>query len=63
MLGLDLMATQRYKDHGIGWMDEAKMCASVDLVNTYMDLPAKVDCADVFTNDYLTKIELPLDVK
>lgn len=63
VLGLDLMATQRYKDNGIGWMDEAKMCASVDLVNAYMDLPAKVDCADVFTNDYLTKIDLPLAVK
>jgi NitT/TauT family transport system substrate-binding protein len=63
LLGLDLMATQRYKDHGIGWMDEAKMCDSVELVNTYMQLPSKVACADVFTNDFLTKIDMPLDVK
>ena len=62
-LGLDLMSTQRYKDNGIGWMEEAKMCSSVDLVNSYMELPSKVACADVFTNDFLTKVDMPLDVK
>lgn len=62
-LGLELMATQRYKDNGIGWMEEAKMCSSVDLVNTYMQLPSQVPCADVFTNDFLTKVDMPLDVK
>ena len=39
MLGLDLMKTDRYAKNGIGWMDEKKMCDSVDLVNTYMGLP------------------------
>lgn len=62
-LGLDLMATQRYKDNGIGWMDEKKMCSSVDLVNTYMGLPQKVECKDIFTNDFLTKVEMPMAVK
>lgn len=62
-LGLDLMATQRYKDHGIGWMDEKKMCGSVDLVNTYMGLPKKVDCNDIYTNDFLTKVEMPMPVQ
>ncbi len=62
-LGLELMATQRYKEHGIGWMEEAKMCSSVDLVNSYMQLPSQVACADVFTNDFLTKVDMPLDVK
>jgi len=62
-LGLDLMATQRYKDNGIGWMDEKKMCASVDLVNTYMGLPKKVECKDIFTNEFLTKVEMPMPVK
>lgn len=62
-LGLELMDTQRYKDNGIGWMEEAKMCASVDLVNTYMGLPEQVTCADVYTNEFLTKVDMPLEVK
>lgn len=58
--GIDLMRTQRYAQHGIGWMDEAKMCHSVDLVNTYMGISNKVDCKKVFTNDFLTKVDLPV---
>src|SRR5207245_1047757 len=42
-LGLDLMRTPRYAANGIGWMEQQKMCASVDLVNTYMGLPRKVE--------------------
>ena len=38
MLGLDLMRTKNYADKGIGWIDDKKMCGSVDLVNTYMGL-------------------------
>jgi NitT/TauT family transport system substrate-binding protein len=59
MMGLELMKTDRYARHGIGWMDDKKMCASVDLVNTYMGVPKKVECQAVFTNEFLTKIELP----
>ncbi|MGE0718009.1 MAG: ABC transporter substrate-binding protein [Alphaproteobacteria bacterium] len=59
MLGLSLMKTPRYAANGIGWMDEKKMCDSVDLVNTYMGLPKKVECAGVFTNAFLTKVEMP----
>ena len=51
-LGLDLMKTPRYATNGIGWMEQQKMCASVDLVNTYMALPRKVECSAVFTNDF-----------
>lgn len=58
-LGLELMNTDRYRENGIGWVDETKMCASVDLVNTYMGLPENVDCKDVFTTEYLTKVEMP----
>lgn len=58
-LGLALMDTDRYKANGIGWVEEAKMCNSVELVNTYMGLPAKVECADVYTVDFLTKVEMP----
>ena len=58
-LGLELMKTDRYKENGIGWIQEKKMCDSVDLVNTYMGLPKKVECRDVFTTDFLTKVEMP----
>lgn len=44
-------------------IDKDKMCASVDLVNTYMELPVKVECADAYDASFLSKVELPLDVK
>jgi NitT/TauT family transport system substrate-binding protein len=59
MMGLELLKTERYARHGIGWMDEGKMCASVELVNTYMGVPTKVECRAVFTNEFLTKVEPP----
>jgi len=63
MMGLELMKTERYAKQGIGWMDEKKMCASVDLVNTYMGVPKKVECRDVFTNEFLAKIEPPKSMR
>jgi NitT/TauT family transport system substrate-binding protein len=59
MLGIELMKTERYAKNGIGWMEPKKMCDSVELVNTYMGLPSKVACDQVYTNEFLTKIELP----
>jgi NitT/TauT family transport system substrate-binding protein len=59
MMGLELMKTDRYAKNGIGWMEEKKMCGSVDLVNTYMGVPTKVACQAVYTNEFLTKVELP----
>ena len=59
MIGLGLMKTERYAKNGIGWIDEKKMCDSVDLVNTYMGLPKKVECKDVFSTEFLTKVEMP----
>lgn len=58
-LGLALMNTDRYKSNGIGWVEQDKMCKSVDLVNTYMGLPTKVDCAEVYTMDFLPKVDMP----
>jgi NitT/TauT family transport system substrate-binding protein len=63
LMGLELMKTERYAQHGIGWMDEKKMCQSVDLVNTYMGAPNKVDCRVAYTNEFLTKIELPKSMR
>ena len=59
MMGLELMKTDRYAQHGIGWIEDKKMCQSVDLVNTYMGVPTKVECKAVYTNEFLTKVELP----
>jgi len=59
MIGLGLMKTEQYAKNGIGSIDDKKMCASVDLVNSYMGLPKKVDCKDVYTKDFYTKIEMP----
>jgi NitT/TauT family transport system substrate-binding protein len=58
-LGVDLMKTDRYAKNGIGWIDEKKMCDSVELVNTYMGLPKKVDCKAVYSTEFFTKIEMP----
>ena len=59
MIGLGLMKTERYAKNGIGWIDEKKMCNSVDLVNTYMGLPKKVDCKAVYSTEFLPKVEMP----
>ncbi len=58
-MGLQLMQTDRYKENGIGWIEKEKMCSSVDTVNTYMGLPKEVSCDDVFTTEFLTKIDMP----
>ena len=63
MMGLELMKTERYAKHGIGWMDEKKMCASVDMVNTHMNPPKKAECREVYTNEFLTKIEMPKSMR
>ena len=59
LMGLELMRTERYAMGGIGWMESVKMCHSVDLVNTYMGVPSKVDCKAVYTNEFLPRVELP----
>lgn len=63
MMGLELLRTERYAKNGIGWTEPAKMCASVDLVNTYMGPAKKVECKDVYTNEFLTKVELPKSMR
>jgi NitT/TauT family transport system substrate-binding protein len=62
-LGIGLMRTKRYAEHGIGWIDEKKMCDSVDVANTYMGLARPVDCKQVYTTEFLPKIALPLEPK
>jgi NitT/TauT family transport system substrate-binding protein len=59
LMGLELMKTEQYAKEGIGSIDDKRMCASVDLVNTYMGLPKKVECKDVYTRDFYTKVAMP----
>jgi NitT/TauT family transport system substrate-binding protein len=59
LMGLELMKTEQYAEHGIGSINDKRMCASVDLVNTYMGLPKKVDCKDVYTKEFYTKVDMP----
>ena len=62
-IGAELMKTERYAKNGIGWMDDKKMCGSVDLVNTYMGVARKVECKEVYTNEFLTMVELPKSMR
>jgi NitT/TauT family transport system substrate-binding protein len=59
LLGLGLMKTDRYAKNGIGSIDDKKMCDSVELVNTYMGLPKKVDCKAVYSKDFYTLVQMP----
>src|SRR5262249_22648363 len=63
LMGLELMKTERYAKNGIGWIDDKKMCESVELVNTYMTPPKKAECRQVYTNEFLTRVELPRSMR
>ena len=63
LMGLELMKTDRYMQHGIGWMEEKKMCASVELVNTYMNPPKKAACKNVYTNAFLPRVDMPKSMR
>jgi len=39
------------------------MCRTVELINTYMEVPKKVSCDEVFTNSFLTRIEPPKSMR
>ncbi|HTR84882.1 MAG TPA: ABC transporter substrate-binding protein [Reyranella sp.] len=58
-MGLDLMRTENYAKNGIGSIDDARMCHSVDLMNTYMKMPKQVDCKDAYTKEFYTRIDMP----
>jgi NitT/TauT family transport system substrate-binding protein len=59
LMGLALMNTERYAKNGIGFIEDKKMCNSVDLVNTYMGLTKKAECKDVYSMEFFTKVEMP----
>jgi len=62
-LVIDLFRTNRYKQHGIGWVDDKKMADSIRIISQYRDLKVDVKSTDMYTNEFLTKIPLPIAVK
>ena len=60
---VDLFRTNRYKQNGIGWVDDKKMADSVKILSQYRDLKVDMKSRDLYTNEYLTKIPLPIAVK
>jgi NitT/TauT family transport system substrate-binding protein len=60
MLGLELMKTERYASHGLGYLERGKMCRTVEFINTYMpDMPRKVACDEAYSGEYLARIDPP----
>ena len=60
---IDLWRTDRYKNNGIGWVDDKKMADSVKIISQYRDIKVNMKSSDVYTNEFLTKIALPIPVK
>ena len=60
---IDLFRTNRYKQNGIGWVDDKKMADSIKIIAQYRDLKVDMKPSDMYTNEFLTKITLPIDVK
>jgi NitT/TauT family transport system substrate-binding protein len=60
---IDLWRTDRYKKHGIGWVDDKKMADSIKIISQYRGLKVDMKPSDLYTNEFLTKIPLPIEVK
>jgi NitT/TauT family transport system substrate-binding protein len=60
---IDLWRTQRYKENGIGWVEEKKMADSIRIITKYQDLKTEVKTSDMYTNEFLTKYPLPIPLK
>jgi len=60
---IDLFRTNRYKQNGVGWVEEKKMADSIKIISKYRDLKVDMKTSDLYTNEYLTKIPLPIEVK
>jgi|AntAceMinimDraft_17_1070374.scaffolds.fasta_scaffold00878_7 NitT/TauT family transport system substrate-binding protein len=45
--------------HGLGWIDHERMQASVDLINTYFDIPRQLTSEEMYTLDLLPQYSWP----
>ncbi|MCW5729473.1 MAG: ABC transporter substrate-binding protein [Alphaproteobacteria bacterium] len=52
----DLVATERTRKNGLGWMSKEVMQETIDLTFSGGNMPRKVTPEEAFTNDLLTKI-------
>ena len=60
---IDLFRTNRYKQNGIGWVDDKKMADSIKIIAQYRDLKVDMKTKELYTNEFLTKIPLPIEIK
>ena len=60
---IDLFRTNRYKQNGVGWVEEKKMADSINIISKYRDLKVEMKASDLYTNEFLTEIALPIEVK
>jgi len=60
---IDLFRTERYKKNGLGWVDDKKMADSIKIISKYRDLKVDMKSTDMYTNEFLPKIPLPIEAK
>ncbi len=60
---IDLWRTNRYKNNGIGWVDDKKMADSIKIISQYRDIKVDMKSSEVYTNEFLTKVPLPITVQ
>ncbi|MEM2901973.1 MAG: ABC transporter substrate-binding protein [Candidatus Bathyarchaeia archaeon] len=55
---ISLMLTDRFREHGIGWIEKDRMQKTVDAVVSAYEIPP-IPVEDVYTTEFLTRYELP----
>jgi NitT/TauT family transport system substrate-binding protein len=50
---LNLLIDEGVKQNGLGWMDEAKMSQTIDIVTKYTPLKKRISTKELFTNKFL----------
>lgn len=56
----DTMRTTRFEERGIGWIDEAKMQATIDILQKNFEAPNDIaKASDIFTTEHLPTYKLP----
>ena len=52
------MVTERTRKNGLGWIEPARMAATLRLTKTYQDIDPAIRAEDLYSMDYLAKIPL-----
>jgi NitT/TauT family transport system substrate-binding protein len=60
---IDLFRTSRYQQNGIGWVEDKKMSDSIKIISQYRDIKVDMKSGDMYTNEFLTKVALPIAIK